>query len=239
MLGRDVKHVVGPARDIGEAGQIERLSIDFSIDGKRAQFAEGAGVDYRNGQSGLFQVLSGAGDVIVIGHHVNHARGRRRAAHGQGCRIAGGAAHGITDHYPEFGAVVGCRYRRRGVAGRPSRLKLPPGSSPTGRSREWCPLLSRKRWRSGPALFSVVRGLLRDCGSGVAGRRRRRRCNAPAATRQGQNPTQGQAHCNRSGQTHGWSYSPQEVADQQGALKFLGQAGRSMSFLRHKTQGRG
>src|SRR6185312_16140682 len=97
VLGCDVKHVVGAARDTGKVGQVKRLGIDFSIHRKGSEFAEGAGVDVGRGQYRLFQILPGTGDVVVIGDHVNHAwRRGRRATHGQSRRIAGGAAQSIA-----------------------------------------------------------------------------------------------------------------------------------------------
>ncbi len=80
MLGDDVRDVVSAQAGDRHAGQHQRLRIDFAVDGKGPDLAEGRGADRCRRENGLVQILAGPRVVVVIGHDVHAGADRQQRA---------------------------------------------------------------------------------------------------------------------------------------------------------------
>lgn len=77
VLGCDKKNIVGRARN-AQAGQVERLGVDFAVGGNDEQHAKTSRVHIRGRERGLAQVLSCSGVIVVIRRDTGGRRRRRR-----------------------------------------------------------------------------------------------------------------------------------------------------------------
>ena len=73
MLGRDEDDIVRGAGH-GEIRKVERLRVDQSVHHEIAQLSEGRGSYVGRRKSRLGKILSGAHDIVLVGHHIG-ARG--------------------------------------------------------------------------------------------------------------------------------------------------------------------
>jgi hypothetical protein len=69
VLCYDVEDVVGLVLN-DDGREVERLSVDFAVDGKKIQLAEGRGIHVRRREDGLVGVEACARVVVVVGDGV-------------------------------------------------------------------------------------------------------------------------------------------------------------------------
>ncbi len=74
----------------GNTGRVQRLGVDMAIDGVKAEFAEFRRGDVARGQNRFSQILSGTGNVVVVGQYVGG--GGDYCIDREGGSVAGNAA---------------------------------------------------------------------------------------------------------------------------------------------------
>ena len=85
MLGRDEEDIMARAGD-GEAGQVERLGIDFSVDAIHTDFAEGGGLYICLCKDSLLRIEAVSVEVVVVGRDVGNGDVRGGGRHRRGGR---------------------------------------------------------------------------------------------------------------------------------------------------------
>ena len=141
MLGSHEHHVVCRACYC-KAGEIQRLRVDLAVHRQRPQQSKCRGAHVSGRENGLGQILAGAPEVILVGHHIGWRRSHR--AHGECGTVAGDAAERVTHHDYEFCPAVGggrsrCRVVGRGRTRDRRSVPLPlvaQGRSAAGSDRE-------------------------------------------------------------------------------------------------------
>src|SRR5439155_10948388 len=92
------------------AREIQRLRIDFPVDGKQSRLAERRYVDRRRVEEGLTEILTGPGGVVVIRHHVCAGGGGTDAYRRGNQQRRSGEQRDRLDR-PEHSVVVVARVR--------------------------------------------------------------------------------------------------------------------------------
>ena len=70
VLGGDVQNVVSALRGNSQAREIEGLGVHFAVHGDDEKLAETGRVHGVGGQGGFAQILSGPGNIVVIGKDI-------------------------------------------------------------------------------------------------------------------------------------------------------------------------
>ena len=117
VLSRHEHHVVSGAGDL-QRPEIQGLRVNLAVGAEERTLAEAGGVDVAEGEHGLGEILTGAADVVLVGHDVRVYGGRRR-----GCRRAARPVWLARRALPDCSRCCRSRHLRRTRARRATSKK--------------------------------------------------------------------------------------------------------------------